>query len=137
MIFLTKSDFGGQIKIHTLDRVVNNNDAILDQVELFAISEMEGFLRPRYDVAAIFAATGAARSPIIVMLAVDMLLYHLFSRLNPDQIPDIRTNRYESAIEYLTMVAGGKLSPDLPPLVNEEGSIYDKFHIGSDARRPE
>jgi len=137
MIFLTKNDFEGQIKTHTLDRITGNDDTVLDQPELFAISEMQGFLKPRFDVAAIFAATGSARSPIIVMFAVDMLLYHLYSRLDPSQIPQIRIDRYENAVEYLNMVAGGKLSPDLPPLVNEEGGIYNKFHIGSDARRPE
>lgn len=55
---------------------------------------------------------------IIRKLSVDIALYNLFSRRH-DSIPEIRKERYDNAVKFLTQVANGKISlglndPDPP-----------------------
>ena len=71
-------------------------------------------MRGRFAVALVFAPAGDARNPQIVMYLVDMALYHLHSRQNPRYVPQIRQDRYDHAIAWLTMVRKGGLSCGLP-----------------------
>lgn len=76
------------------------------------------------------------------MRLIDITLYHLHSRINPRNIPDLRKDRYDGnrdaqtlgAIGWLKQVAAGKINADLPNIVPEQGlamrygtsSTYDK-----------
>ena len=62
------------------------------------------------------------------MLFVDIVLYHIHSRINPRQIPEIRVDRYERAIAWLKMVTKGEVTPDLPTLPTE--GVQDTSAIG-------
>jgi hypothetical protein len=72
---------------------------------------------------------GDNRNRQLVMLLVDMTLYHLHSRINPRNIPDLRKERYDGnnpqqnggAIAWLKRVAGGELTADLPNIVPQQG----------------
>ena len=115
MIFLTDSDFDNVIRSQILNQITDYTPAILDSIELTVIEEMQSYLKLRdYDVAAIFAATTTDRNPIIVMYAVDIVLYHIISRLAPNKITDVRITRYETAMKWLKMVSSGELIPNLP-----------------------
>lgn len=56
------------------------------------------------------------RQPVLLMYLLDLVLYHLHSRLNPRQIPPLRLERYERALDWLADVQAGKiiLDPDCP-----------------------
>jgi hypothetical protein len=85
---------------------------------------------------------GDNRNQLIVMRLIDITLYHLHSRINPRNIPDLRKDRYDGnrdaqtlgAIGWLKQVAAGKINADLPNIVPEQGlamrygtsSTYDK-----------
>ena len=62
-----------------------------------------------------FAATGNARSAEIVRYYIDLTLYELYSRINPQQIADLRVDRRNAAISWLRDVRDAKMSVDLPP----------------------
>lgn len=116
-MFITSTDAALVIKDDQLAVLLRSNAALFTDASLKAQSEMEAYLRPRFDVATIFAETGSARHPALVMYATDMSLYHLHSAINPRNIPELRIDRYDQAIAWLKMVAKGELDPGLPPRV--------------------
>ena len=113
MQFIQKTDLLSLIDLTTLDTITDNNDAYIDEAELKAIEEMSSYLNVRYKVADIFD-NSIGKNPLIVMYLSDILLYHLHSRISPDNIPELRMNRYNLAKEWLEKVADGFIDPLLP-----------------------
>ncbi|MCD6017268.1 MAG: Carbohydrate-binding CenC domain protein [Bacteroidetes bacterium] len=72
---------------------------------------------------------GDNRNQQIVMYMVDITLYHLHSRINPRQIPEVRMIRYDGAnafqsggaIGWLKKVASGDVTAALPTITPEQG----------------
>jgi hypothetical protein len=72
---------------------------------------------------------GDNRNQQIVMYLLDITLYHLHSRINPRNIPDLRKERYDGnnatqnggAIAWLKRVASGDLTADLPSILPQQG----------------
>ncbi|MBK6611856.1 MAG: DUF1320 family protein [Sphingobacteriales bacterium] len=60
------------------------------------------------------------RHPSVVMFLIDMVLYHLHSRISPRNVPDIRAERYDAAITWLKMIAKEQINPALPKPQNNE-----------------
>lgn len=137
MVFLTETDFNDQIKGEILDAVTGNSNTLLDSAELKAIAQMTAALNVRYDCAAIFSATGNNRNQAVVMYLVDIVLYHLHSRINPGQVPQLRNDRYTDAVKWMEMVARGQFQPDLPlPGGADEGTKLDVQYGSRAARNP-
>ena len=113
MSFLFKDDYWHQIKEDHLNQVIDNTDSLLTDVEIAAQAEIESYLRPKYDCEVVFG-DNSDRNRLIVMYMVDIVLYHLHSRISPRKMPDVRILRYESAIMWLKAVAKGTISPNLP-----------------------
>ena len=70
------------------------------------------------------------RNKKLVQVTTDVFLYHLHTRLNPRNIPQHRKIRYDgdgdiqnamSATKWLLMVQKGTITPDLTPIVDENG----------------
>ncbi|MDO7877367.1 DUF1320 family protein [Hymenobacter sp. ASUV-10] len=114
MPFLTATDYGLQIRDEIRGLLTDGSDPLLQAAALAAQSEMESYLRGRFDVEAIFTRTGEERSPVVVMYLVDMALYHLHSRQNPRNVPQIRQDRYDNALNWLKMARKGTISTGLP-----------------------
>lgn len=112
MQFLTKDDILKLIDIDTLDVLTDEDDTRLDTTEDTAIQEMTTYLNTRYDTTEIF--TGTEKNSLIVMYLTDIILYHLHSRIAPDNIPELRVNRYTNARDWLEKAADGFTSPLLP-----------------------
>ena len=51
---------------------------------------------------------------MLVRIAVDMIIYHLSSRINSRQMPEIRIIRYEKAIEDLEKLQKAKGNTEIP-----------------------
>lgn len=128
--FLVPADYTLQIRADILNLVIDASPTLLPQAEAAATTEMQSYLRGRFDVAAIFSpllvpvvasvgppavvAVPDTRNPQIVMYLVDMVLYHLHSRQNPRNVPALRQDRYEQVIDWLKTVRKGGLSCGLP-----------------------
>lgn len=132
MKFLTKDDFKAVCDDQTLAVINQQSDENMTRAENYAIEEMSSYLRSKYNVDKVFAATGEERNAQIVMLACDIALYHLIAWL-PKRIGfEIRELRYKRAIEWLESVQASKASPNLPPLTSEDGNkIISPFRYGS------
>ena len=72
---------------------------------------------------------GDNRNQQIVMYLMDITLYHLHSRINPRNTPDLRKERYDGnianqsggAIGWLKRVASGDITADLPQILPQQG----------------
>ncbi len=129
MIFLEQSDFRAVCDDATLALIHQADPQNLDRAEGYAIEEVSGYLRSRYDMQKAYACTGTARNAQLVMITCDVVLYHLVAWL-PKRIGfEIREMRYNNAIAWLKDVQKGNATPDLPILCNDDGQ-----DIGTPAR---
>lgn len=133
-MFLTQTDYMAQIQPE-IKQAVSSNDSIWTASELQAEEEITGYLRNRFNVAEVFNKAGEERNPRIVMLMVDIVLYHIHSRIAPRNIPEIREIRYDNAIEWLKAVNKGTIIPDLPLLEDSvNGGSLSELKLGSNPK---
>ena len=131
--FIQPSDYDASIHREILDALLRHDsdtsdEAIVHICEDRAIEEMRGYLDKFYDTQAIFDATGADRNQLVLMMAVDIAVYHIFCQHNPYKISQVRKDRYDRAIEWLKAVAAGKVTianaPRLDPEAAAEASPW-------------
>ena len=94
-------------------------DAIL-QAERFAISQIRKYIGGRYDCDTLFSATGDDRDDYIIMITIDIAIYHLWAKKAPKSVPEHRKERYSDALDWLTNVGSGEMPTDLPQLSTAE-----------------
>lgn len=120
-MFIELDDYKVVIGTTAFNVVTQADPDNLANAQLEAIEEISGYLRPRYDCAAIFGSEGAERNRQILMYACDISLYHLASSLPGKMGMEIRKERYERAIKWLESVQSGGVIPDLPECTTESG----------------
>jgi len=111
MPFIGSSDYNRAIKSEELNRLIEGDQTLLDIAITDMVSLMSSYLNSRYDTTAIFAATGVDRNPILVKYAVDILLYFLYSRVQPDEVPTLRKDNFDIAERWLRRVSAAELNP--------------------------
>lgn len=132
MGFITIQDYKAVVEPKVLDVIHQTDTANLDRAEGYAIEEVSSYLRNRYNVDAAFALQGELRNKQLVMITVDVALYHLIAWLPLKAGFEIRDIRYKRAIEWLESVQKGQASPDLPLLTDEAGNdIGNPIKYGS------
>lgn len=136
MAFLKESDYTVLIRneISKIIDVTNERTKIL-AAEKMAIAQMRNHLAGRFDVVAIFMDApddGAEdlRDQYIVMLAIDITLYHIWTKEGPNNIPKTRELRYNDALEWLKAVQSGAQA-DLPLATDEDGNVQGLVKIWS------
>lgn len=118
--FIQLTDYDASIHREILDALTRDDDAIVEICEDRAIAEMRGYLSRRYDCERIFSAIGNNRNQLILMMAIDIAIYHIFCIHNPQNLKQMRKDRYERAMEWLKQVADENISIDGAPLLPEE-----------------
>lgn len=120
-MFITEEDYKvviGDTALKVISQVSAENRT---NAEAEAREEISGYLRPKYDCKAVFAAEGDNRNRLIVMYTCDIALYHMSASQPQKMGAEIREERYKRAIEWLEGVQAGKILPDLPLAVDEDG----------------
>ena len=134
--FVQISDYDASIHREILDALTRDDDAVVEICEDRAIAQVRSFLARRYDCDLIFAAAGDDRNQLILMMVIDIAVYHIFCIHNPQKLSQIRRDRYERAIEWLKAVAAGDISVDGAPLIPEEQRVAkSSFQIRSNPKR--
>lgn len=118
--FINPEDYDASIHREILDALVRSDEAVVEICEDRAVSEMRGYLSARYDVDALFAAQGADRHPLVLMMAIDIAVYHLFCIHNPQKMSQIRVDRYDRAVEWLKQVSRRQVTIDGAPLLPDD-----------------
>lgn len=136
MPFLTDPDYLDQIKASQLTTLTDGVTSVRLTAEAAAEAQMRSRLAVRYAVDSIFSATGNSRNAEVVMYMVDMVLYHLHSRINPGQVPELRKERYADALDWLNKVSAGDFLPDLPKVGDADGDGVDDKNVVQWGGRP-
>ena len=118
--FIQTSDYNASIHREIIETITRGDDEVVEICEDRAVDEMRSYLSGRYDCNAIFAARGDERNTLILMMAIDITIYHIFSIHNPQKLSQVRVDRYNRAVEWLKAVAAGKISIADAPLLPEE-----------------
>lgn len=134
--FITTEDYNASIHQEILDAVIRSDATIVEVVEDRAIAEMRGYISRRYDCDKIFSAEGEQRHQLVLMMAIDITIYHLFCIHNPRMMSEIRVERYERAIKWLEGVRDGNITVDgLPEVASEVKDYSSQFQVRSNKKR--
>lgn len=134
--FIQLTDYDASIHREILDALVRDDEAVIEIIEDRAITDMRGYLSRRYDVDAIFNETGDKRNQLILMMALDITIYHIFCIHNPQKLSTMRKDRYERAVDWMKAVSRGKINIDGAPLLSqEELASKSAFMIKSNPKR--
>lgn len=120
-MFITEQDYKvviGDNALKVISQVSTENRA---NAEAEAMEEIAGYLRTKYDTDAVFASEGDARNRLIVMYTADIALYHMSASMPQKMGSEVRKERYERAVKWLESVQAGKVIPDLPAAVGDDG----------------
>ncbi len=135
-MFLTDCDYEVVIGKGAMDVISRCSDTIRTNAELEAQEEIAGYLRPDFDTDVIFSGEGGERNPKLIMVAVDIALYHMASSLPQKMGMEIRKERYDAALKWLEGVRAGKIVPALPTAADTGldddsgavGTVYSSDH---------
>lgn len=134
--FITPEDYDASIHQEILDALIRSDRQIVEICEDRAIAQMRGYLSGRYDCERLFSAQGDLRNQLVLMMALDISIYHIFCIHNPRSMSQIRIDRYERAIDWLKGVRSGDISveglPEVGETVKNSGS---QFQIRSNLKR--
>lgn len=118
--FVDIKDYDVSVHREILNALVRDDETLVEICEDRAIAEMRGYLSKRYDCNAIFSASGEGRNQLILMMVIDIAVYHIFCIHNPQKLSQVRKDRYERAVEWMKAVANEEVSIDGAPLLSEE-----------------
>jgi len=134
MPFLTDDDYDVQSRQELL-AVIATSTVSREKAELMAQAMITEAINKRFDTAAIFSATGDDRSIIVIMYMIDLTLYILHSKTATRAMPKVREDRFTAAKEWLKLVNGGKLNPDLPETADADENENYLGSAGSNTQR--
>lgn len=97
-----------------------------------ATGQLRSYLSVQYKIDLELVKTGAARDPLIMMLAMDLVIYHLFSYIDPSHIPQSRDDRYKAALAFLKDVRDGVASLNIAEV--DDTTIFE-IKGGSNVKR--
>ena len=118
--FVNIEDYDASVHREILDALVRDDQSLVEICEDRAIAEMRCYLSKRYDCDAIFSASGSDRNQLILMMVIDIAVYHIFCIHNPQKLSQIRKDRYERAVEWMRAVADEEISIEGVPLLPED-----------------
>lgn len=118
--FVNIEDYDASVHRDILDALVRDDQTLVEICEDRAIAEMRCYLSKRYDCNAIFSAEGEQRNQLVLMMVIDIAVYHIFCIHNPQKLSQIRKDRYERAVEWMRAVADEEISIEGVPLLPED-----------------
>lgn len=134
--FIRIEDYDASIHQEILDSLIRSDASIIEICEDRAIAEMRGYMSKRYDCDKIFSAEEENRSQIVLMMAIDIAIYHIFCIHNPRMMSEIRVSRYERAVEWLKGVRSGDITIDGLPIVEDTvRNSSSQYQIRSNRKR--
>lgn len=130
MAFINDNDYSVLVR-NEIKSILQENytETKLRSAENMAIAQVKNYLKGRYDVEAIFSEAAPeepededSRNHHIVMITLDCALYHLYTSTVPKRMPEIRSLRYQDALNWLRDVGKGDVTADLPVIKDDEGN---------------
>lgn len=134
-MFLTVEDYRSVCDTYEFEQITEDQ-ATRMAAEAAALEEISSYLRARYDMDRVFAASGNCRNPMVVQCAVNISLWLMVHRLPQNMGHERRECLYNDSIKWLRDVQASKASPDLPVYVSEEGETDTHNPIRTGCMKP-
>ncbi|MGB0869483.1 MAG: phage protein Gp36 family protein [Flavobacteriales bacterium] len=143
-MFATKEDLKNNIYQYQVNQITQGDDSIVLQALETAIDEVRSYLEPnekrefldgrfRYDVSAIFSATGNNRNALILNHVITIAKWYIIDLSNVDILYDKAKERYDRAIEWLMKLAKGDVNLSSLPQISVSETVDNEkpFSMGS------
>lgn len=132
-MFLTPSELTNNLYGHVIDNITQNDPQVSEQGISAAIGEMKSYLAA-YDADTIFSATGSARNPLILENTKVIAIWNILKLSSAETLYDTWRERYDRVVDFMTKVAEGKITPDLPVRTGSDGEISIRMRMGSNPK---
>ena len=133
IMFLTSDELKNNLYGHVIDNITQSDATIAEQAVAAAVSEMKSYLAA-YDTAAIFSAAGADRNALILENTKVIAVWNILKLSNAETLYDVWRERYDRVIQFMTKVADGAVTPDLPARRGGDGEIATRMRMGSNTK---
>ncbi|MBQ3844756.1 MAG: DUF1320 family protein [Bacteroidales bacterium] len=133
IMFLTPSELTNNLYGHVIDNITQNDPQVSEQAISAAIGEMKSYLAA-YDADTIFSATGSARNPLILENTKVIAIWNILKLSSAETLYDTWRERYDRVVDFMTKVAEGKITPDLPVRTGSDGEISIRMRMGSNPK---
>ncbi len=77
---------------------------------------------------------GDNRNQQLKVYMIDVCLYHLHSNINPRNIPQLRIDRYNNALNWCKMINRGEITANLPEILPVQGQVIS---VSSNTKLPQ
>jgi phage gp36-like protein len=134
-MYITIDELKTALYSYQAQEIAEHDSDILFMNIAAAEGEARSYLAGRYNVNAIFAATGAQRNQLLLELTKNIAVWYIVRLSNVDLIYTHAKERYDAAVEWLNRVADGKLNPDLPPALADGVPDGSAISWGSSEKR--
>lgn len=124
-MYLDEIDFTTLADQEDIDIVTNADANKRERALKMAMDEVRSYMRIRYRINQEFEKIGDARNDYIMLIVIDLTIYHLFSMLAPRMGMETKKERYDAALRWLKDVRDGKSDPGIP-------SVDDPLDEGTD-----
>ncbi|MDL2309839.1 DUF1320 domain-containing protein [Parabacteroides sp. OttesenSCG-928-B22] len=118
--FIERKDYDATVHAEIIDSLTRKDDTIVEICEDRAIDQMKSYMEARYNVDVIFSMSGGDRIPLVLMMCLDIAVYHIYTAGNPQKLSQIRKDRYDRAIEWLKGVQKGLITISGAPLREDD-----------------
>ena len=135
MAFLTKDELKTRSHIEIIDTITRSDDTIIDMIISESITYMKGYLNARYDVDAVFAATGTNRDPVVLKILKAIVIYEIYSSSNPQMMTQVVKDNNDRALKWLEKVQETEINPDLPLKKDADSNVLLTAKYGSNNPR--
>jgi len=116
MAYITKSDLETSIEQALLENLdFSSDDSVITTACSQAASQLWSYLSYKYDIATELAKTTTSRNDMVLMIARDLAIYHIWTYIDSASIPHARAARYTAAMDFLKAAQLGTASLDLGP----------------------
>jgi phage gp36-like protein len=113
-MFLEKSELKTVGVEEIINKIINNDDTIVEEIIAESIDVMKGYLFQYFDTEAIFNATDSNRNLTVIKHLKGIVIFEVYTR-RTKQLNEVAKLRYEESMLWLEKVSQGKIKPDLPP----------------------
>lgn len=128
MGFITKEELKTVGQISLIDKIINDDNSIVNTIIDESVSTLKSYLSRRYDVDVIFAATGSERHKGVLKRLKDIVIYEVYDRMGREASSSI-LRAYNEAINWLEKLNTGefydKTLPPIPTVDPEDGKLSE------------
>ncbi|WP_367867887.1 phage protein Gp36 family protein [Pedobacter sp. WC2423] len=138
--FFKDTDYAFQVKSEILRLLDGSTPELASSIKLLraeqaAISQMKNRLAGRFNTDLIFSDSliePDTRESYIIMIGIDITLYHLYSQTGSKDVPEHRSSRYQDAIDWLKDVGNGNSFANLPSALTD--TYQGEIRLWSDSK---